>query len=251
LSVLIISIIAYFYWRSTSGSGVKVALRRLPAVDAIDEAIGRSVEMGRPVHFTSGRSNLQGTAAAPMLAGMAALDYISKKGSEQGADLIVSMCQPDTYILADSIVREAYTAMGKPEEFKEDCVRFLSGSQFGYVSAVMGTLQREQPAANILIGSFAAESLIFAETASKVGAFQIAGTQNPSQIPFFVVASDYALIGEEIYALDAYLTKDPALLNALASEDLLKVLTVATIILGAILSTAGISLLADLLSGGG
>jgi hypothetical protein len=159
--------------------------------------------------------------------------------SDRGARLIVSICAPDVFIVAEGITREAYMATGHPEDLQPDTVRFLSGSQFGYASAVMGTFQRERPAANIIIGAFAAESLIFAETASKVGAFQVAGTANPSQIPFFVVAADYSLIGEEIYALDGYLSKEPSIVNSLAAEDILKVLSVVMILIGVLLVTAG------------
>ncbi len=39
-------------------SGKKYQLRPMPALDAIDEAIGRAVEMGRAVHYTPGVGNL-------------------------------------------------------------------------------------------------------------------------------------------------------------------------------------------------
>ena len=66
-------------------------------------------------------------------------------------------------------------------------------------------MYREQPAANILVRAFWAESLIFAEVGAIAGALQIAGTANTHQIQFFVAACDYCLIGEELYAASAYL----------------------------------------------
>ncbi len=68
-------------------------------------------------------------------------------------------------------------------------------------------LFREQVASNIMIGQFAAEALILAEPGNTVGAIQIAGTTNAYQIPFFVVACDYVILGEEIFAAEHTLPK--------------------------------------------
>ena len=74
---------------------------------------------------------------------------------------------------------------------------YLSEEQFAFTAGVDGIMLREKPAANLYLGSFFAESLILAETGFQTGAVQIAGTANIHQLPFFVVACDYTLIGEE------------------------------------------------------
>ena len=61
------------------------------------------------------------------------------------------------------------------------------------------------------MGKFFAESLLFAETGNSIGAIQIAGTGSQTQIPFFVTACDYTLMGEEFFAASAYLSKEPEL----------------------------------------
>ena len=43
-----------------------------------------------------------------------------------------------------------------------------------------------------------------------------------TQIPFFVVACDYTLIGEELYAASAYLGREPILLGTLKAQDYTK-----------------------------
>ena len=78
---------------------------------------------------------------------------------------------------------------------------------------------REKPAAIFLQGTFYAESLILAETGNSVGAIQIAGTDSEHQLPFFIAACDYTLIGEELYAASAYLSREPMLLGSLRGQD--------------------------------
>jgi len=75
---------------------------------------------------------------------------------------------------------------------------------------------------------------------------QISGTAQTSQIPFFLVSTDYCLIGEEIYAAGAYLSNEPALIASLAGQDVGRILAVALGILGSLLTTMGIKALVDL-----
>ncbi len=74
---------------------------------------------------------------------------------------------------------------------------------------------REKPAAIFLLGYYYAEALMLAETGFSVGAIQIAGTDAQAQLPFFITTCDYTLIGEELYAASAYLSREPMLLGSL------------------------------------
>jgi hypothetical protein len=73
--------------------------------------------------------------------------------------------------------------------------------------------------------------LILAETGAEAGSIQIAGTDQVAQLPFFIVACDYTLIGEELYAASAYLGREPILLGSLKAQDYAKA---AVIILAAL-----------------
>jgi hypothetical protein len=97
---------------------------------------------------------------------------------------------------------------------------------------------REKPGANIMIGAYWAESMQLAETGSRVGAMQISGTAQTSQIPFFLVSTDYCLIGEEIYAAGAYLTNEAPLIASLAGQDFGRIIAVILGLIGALLTTA-------------
>jgi hypothetical protein len=97
---------------------------------------------------------------------------------------------------------------------------------------VNGTMLRDHPATNIYMGKFYAESLILAETGALAGSIQIAGTDEIAQIPFFVVACDYTLIGEELYAASAYLGREPLLLGSLKAQDYAKAAVIVIAIIG-------------------
>ena len=114
-------------------------------------------------------------------------------------------------------------------------VHYLTDDQFAYAAGVSGIMMREKPAAVFYQGQFYAESLILAETGNSIGAIQIAGTASPAQIPFFVTACDYTLIGEEYFAASAYLSQDPKLIGGVKGMDIIKVLIIVTIFIAIVL----------------
>ena len=114
---------------------------------------------------------------------------------------------------------------------------YVTDEQFGYVAHLQGLMARERPAACFYLGGFFAESLILAETGNSIGAIQIAGTAQVQQLPFFVAACDYTLIGEEFFAASAYLSGEPDQLGTLKGQDVGKMLVAAGIIIGVVAST--------------
>ena len=192
--------------------GIQLYIRPLAGIDAVDEAIGRATEMGKPILYVLGL----GTAAdIATIASFTILSRVAKKVAEYRTSLIVPCYDPIVMTVAQETVRTSYYDAGRPDAYNQDMVFFLTNYQFAYVGAVNGIMLRQLPATNFYLGKFFAESLLLAETGAVAGSIQIAGTDEVTQIPFFVVACDYTLIGEELYAASAYLGREPVLLGTL------------------------------------
>ncbi len=230
------AVVLVVIWVAKKGSFVPT-LRRITGLDAMEEAVGRATEMGRPVHFSPGIADIAGEFAPQTFAAMEVLSFLTGLSAKYDSELIVSIRMPTVFPVAEDVVKQGYLAAGKADKFKESCVRFLSSEQFAYIAGVLGIMHREKVAANIMVGGFWAESLLMAEGGAHVGAIQIAGTANMLQIPFFVAACDYTLIGEEIYAGGAYLSQDRIKLGSIASQDYLKLALMAMLFVGAVLMT--------------
>ncbi len=216
--------------------GAKLYVRPLAGIDAVDEAIGRATEMGKPILYVMGL----GTAAdIATIASFTILSRVAKKVAEYQTSIIVPCYDPIVMTIAQETVKTAYYDAGRPDAYDEDSVYFLTNQQFAYVGGVNGIMMRQKPATNFYLGKFYAESLIMAETGSLTGAIQISGTDEVTQIPFFVVATDYTLIGEELYAASAYLGREPVLLGTLKAQDYGKALVIISIVIGVIATIAG------------
>ena len=250
LLVLIYIFVVIIYFVDRSSKGRVPRLRRVPGLEMVDEAIGRATEMGRPVFVSHGIASLTSSTTGPQtIAGLGVLSYVAEKCAEVGTKINVPVRRVTIWPIAVEICETGYKKAGKTEDFDvTDQVRFLSSNQFGFSSNYMGWMWRERAAANIMIGAYWAESLQLAETGTRVGAMQIAGTAQTSQIPFFIAACDYCLIGEEIYAAGAYLSKDAEMIGSLAGQDMGKLLAIALIVLGTLIVTAGSDILTRLLS---
>lgn len=231
-AAILIAIIATFVLGSIAiaRSGVPLYIRRIPGLDAIDEAIGRSTEMGRPVTMIPGMTAF-GVVAVQSLT---IFKYITQQIARFATPMRLLTADATVYAVAQEAIQDAYNETGRPDLYDPDSVRFLSDRQFAFASGVAGLIQRERVAANFMFGEFYAESLIFAETGNMVGAIQVAGTISFTQVPFFVAACDYTIIGDEFYATSAYLSREPVLLGSLVGQDLAKLLFVLLTISGAI-----------------
>ncbi|MBS1272366.1 MAG: hypothetical protein MAGBODY4_01510 [Candidatus Marinimicrobia bacterium] len=232
------------YFIRASRKGREIYIRTLPGLEALEESVGRATEMGKPVLYMPGideANNIQ------TLYSMVILRYVTQLVAEYETPLIVTVGKAFVVPLAEETVRQGYMDAGRPDLYNQDIVRYYSDEQFAAAAGVSGVILREKPATNIYLGSFYAESLILAETGFLTGSIQIAGTGNIHQLPFFVVACDYTLIGEEFYAASAYLSEDPKLLGPLKAADWMKILAVGFIGVGAVLETFGIDLFPRLL----
>jgi hypothetical protein len=225
-------LIAYFI--NVARSGKKLWVRPIAGLAAIDEAVGRATEMGRPVLFVTG---IQDINEIQTLAGLTVLSRVAKTAAEYGAQIEVPTCRSLVMAAARETVESAYLAAGRPDSYQPDRIHYLTDEQFAFVAGVTGYMVREEPAACVYMGGFYAESLILAETGNHIGAIQVAGTAMPSQLPFFVAACDYTLIGEEFFAASAYLSDDPLQIGSLKGQDWGKFISVLILVIGICFAT--------------
>lgn len=209
--------------------GVPLKVRKIAGLEAVDEAVGRATEMGRSVLFIPGIGDMN---EIQTIAGLNVLSRVAKTAAEYDATIEIPTPRSLVMTAARETVQAAFLAAGRPDAFNPDAIYYVTDEQFGYVAHVQGLMVRERPAACFYMGSFFAESLILAETGNGIGAIQIAGTAQPAQLPFFVAACDYTLIGEEFFAASAYLSGEPEQLGSLKGQDVGKLIVAAGIIAG-------------------
>jgi len=226
-------ILIYTRW---ARKGKKLFIRKINGLDEVEDAVGRATEMGKPVLFIPG---LQEIDEIETIAAISILGRVAKITARYDTPLLVPVRYPMVMAAGQEVVEQAYIEEGKADAYNKDIVRYVAGEQFAYTATVNGIMMRDRPATNIFMGAFFAESLLLAETGNAAGSIQIAGTAQPSQLPFFIAACDYTLMGEELYAASAYLSREPLLLGGLKGQDWMKILLVISILVGVALLSFG------------
>ena len=227
-------VFAIVYYIMQGAKGKDLYIRKISGLEAVDEAVGRATEMGRPVLFVPGIQDMDNVQT---VAGMSLLSNIAKRTAMYETALDVPVSRSLVMSTGRETVKQAYLEAGRPDLYNDDIVHYITDEQFGYVAAVDGIMVRQKPAACFYLGAFFAESLILAETGNSIGAIQVAGTAMPTQLPFFVAACDYTLIGEELFAASAYLSQDRMMMGSLKGQDAGKAVAMLFIIVGVAAAT--------------
>lgn len=232
LGFIICGLALIYIWKAKRG--IPLFIRNIAGLEAVDEAVGRSTEMGRPILYILGLGDMSDIST---IASLSILERVAKRSAIHGTSLIVPTYDPVVMSAAQEVVKQAHAEAGRPDSYDATKIFYLTADQFGYAAGVDGIMLREKPGAVFMQGYFFAEALIMAETGNSIGAIQIAGTPATTQLPFFIAACDYTLIGEEMFAASAYLSREPLMLGSIKGEDFAKILVIALIGAGVILAT--------------
>ena len=248
LVVIVLMFVFFYIALRLAKKGKAPQIRKITAMDAIDEAVGRATEEGKPVHFTSGYANLtlSNEQGVQVIASISILSHVAALCARFDVPIIYNTDIADSLPLVEDTIQAAYRNEGKPEAYDSKCIRYQP-DQSPYVAAVLATLARERPAVSMLIGGLYYESVVMAEAGNMIGATQIGGTANVHQMPFIICSCDYAMIGEEIYAAAAYVTKNPLTTGGIAASDWTKTVMILMILLGAVLELAHVGVISQFL----
>jgi hypothetical protein len=74
---------------------------------------------------------------------------------------------------------------------------------------------------------------------------QIAGSDSTIQLAFFLVACDYTLIGEELFAASGYLSQDQEVISSIKAQDIMKIIIAVILVAGTIAATLGFEQVAE------
>jgi hypothetical protein len=237
-------LIFFFVAWSNSEQGRSPTLRALRPLTRLRGLIGQSAESGRRLHYSPGSGGLNDQpGAAETLSSLTTLGEISRGTARSGASLEISANDTLTYLAAGDVSEVAFTEAGRPDDFSRDDVHFVTQQdRLAYIAGVESSLATEATAGTVLLGRFDAEYLLAGETASRLAIPQIAGSSRVEAMPLMVLSAgeEETLLGEEIYAVPAYLDHRPALLASLRAQDALRLLVIVAIIVGVIAASTGL-----------
>lgn len=225
------------------GSRSAYGLRSIHALARLRRAIGLAVESGARLHVTLGKSSGIGTPNAASLVALSTLDRITRISLVSDRPPVATSGEAAVSILSQDTLRSAYRSANVPEQYDPARGRLAGVTPLSYAAGALPVIHSEHVAANILIGTHGPESALLAEGAARENAFSLAATDSlPGQAVLYAAAEE-PLIGEELFAVPAYLQAGPYHRASLRAQDILRWIIILLILIGALLKLAGVSLL--------
>jgi hypothetical protein len=213
--------------------------RDIPAFTRLKRAIGTSVEAGTRLHISLGRGGLQTPNAAPGLAGLAMLRYLTEQTSASDNPPVVSSGAADLAILSRDTLQAGYKAASAEELYNPATGRLTGLTPFSFAAGAIPLMEDEAVSANIFIGHFGPEVALLADAAERTNSPAVAAAVDPAAQSVIYASVDDPLIGEELFAAGAYSNAGTAHQASLQVQDILRWAIILVLLAGSALKLIG------------
>jgi hypothetical protein len=214
------------------------ARRPLPALDTLRLALGRGAETGQAVHVSPGASTIgaaDGSRAttAELVAGLLVAERVAGEAALNGAPILVSSGDVVAHLALRGSVRQAYQVAGQAQDYDPARVQLLAHhDDLAYATGVTTLYGRQPLEASATIGGFGQEYLLIGEDGAQRGLPQVAGTTGSVALPLMMLSTPATLVGEEIFAAEAYLAPAGPAQARLLTQDTLRTAVIVLLLAG-------------------
>ena len=216
------------------------AFRDLPSFARLHQAVGRAVEDGSRLHISLGRGGLTTPQSAATLAGLGMLRRLADLTSASDQPPVATSGESTIAILSQDTLQSSSQTATLGAAFDITAGRLAGLTPFSYAAGTLPVMHDENVSATVLMGNFGVEVALLTDAAERKNTYLLAGSDNlPAQAVLYASAPDM-LIGEELFAADAYNNGGPLHSASLTVQDVLRWLLIAAMLFGALLKLAGI-----------
>lgn len=213
--------------------------RDIPAFTRLRQAVGLVVEDGSRLHVSLGHGALTTPQSASALAGLALLRRLADLTSAGDQPPIVTSGDATLAILSQDTLQAA-AKFSEQASFDPTTGRLTGLTPFSYAAGAIPVIRDENVSANLLMGNFGVEVALLTDAVERENTFVLAGSDNLTAQAVIYASVQEPLIGEEIYAAGAYVESGPLDTASLTVQDILRWLIIAAILVGALLTLAGV-----------
>jgi hypothetical protein len=224
--------------------------RPIPGFQRIKRAIGLAVEDGTQLHISLGRGRITDTQAASAFVGLSMMEQLIRSISESDHPPVVSTGNAALAILAQDTIAGTYRDMGISLPNSQLSAEITGLTPYSYAAGTLPLIRDDQVTANVFTGWYGSEAAWLSSSAGRQNCLSIAGTGHlPGQAVFYASAGE-PLIGEELFAGGAYLNAGPMHDASLKTQDILRWIITAVILIGIFLKTVGADRILESLQAG-
>jgi hypothetical protein len=214
-------------------------LHVIPALSRLYRAVGLSVEDGTRLFVSLGRSSLLTPRGGAALAGLGMLRYLVERTSLSDRPPVAVAGEPSLALLAQETLRAGYQAVEAGDLYQPSSGRLSGMTPFAAAAGAMPILHDESVSAAVLAGDFGVEAALLADVAERENNFMLGASSDLASQAALYASAQEPLIGEELFAMGAYLGAGASHTASLTVQDILRWLIILALIAGAALKLVG------------
>jgi len=239
LIITLLSAVLLFLLTISFKGRLRWGIRPMPACAALQRALGLSVEEGTRLHLTLGNASITQPTNTSALVALSTLERMAAISSVSDRPPLATSGEGTIALLSQDTLRATYRLNRTLELYDPHRARLTGVTPLSYVAGALPVASDENVSAHLLIGHFGPEIGLLCEAAQREGAFTLAASDAlPAQAVLFAT-TQYPLIGEELYAIPAYLQAGPAYTASVRIQDFLRWGVMVALVLSVILGILG------------
>lgn len=214
------------------------AFRKIEAVNRLKRTIGMAVEDGSRIHVSLGSSQITEPSNTSALVGLTTLHRVGQLTSTSDLPPIATSGSGSLLILSQDTLKKISVETNTQASFDPNHACMTGPTPFSYAAGMLQSAENNLVNGNVLIGNFGSEAGLLCETLDKARV-AITGSDSIAAQAVFYASTQDTLIGEELYALPAYLSTNPSHQASLRVEDIFRIVIGAMLIVGALMKVFG------------
>ncbi len=240
LGVVLLTGAGILMFTSRIRNGKASTIRLIPEVSRLRRALGLSVEAGTRVHIGLGNSPLTNASSTTSLSGVNTLLGLGLASSTSDHPPLATGGDGSVSLLSKDVLRSVSTETNTRDLYDPDHGVLTGVTPFSYAMGTMDLMRDPGLTTNLLVGTFGAEAGYLSTGNDSPDKFTLAVSDSLVGQSVFFAAGSNVLIGEELFALPAYLAAKPSFLASLKVQDILRLLLCLGLVTAAVLKVLGI-----------
>lgn len=234
LALLVATLLFALFFAVRARTGRVPSVRPLPGIDRLRTKFSEVAESGQPIHVATGAGQLgaPGTTAETIASLMIA-QRIAEETTQRGGNVAATTGEIVGHTALRGAFRRAYRQAGFISDYQPSSVQFAAQNEpTAYAAGVAARYKAEPAAASMVAGNYGAEALLITGEGAAQKIPQIAATTSLAALPVLALSADATLVGEDLFAAEAYLSDQAAPKARLRAHDALRWLIVLALIGG-------------------
>lgn len=214
--------------------------RKIAAMEGVRHQVGRAVEAGTRVHVSLGNANLIDPANTSALVGLSTLHRIAQLTSNSDLPPVCTSGNGGLQVLSQDVLRNNISEAGTLPGFDPHSAQLAGVTPFSYALGTLDAISDSGISANVFIGHIGAEAGYLCEQAEANNIHTLGASDSLIAQSIFFALTPNALLGEELYAVPAYLGYQSAHQASLRVQDIMRLLVSVLLVGGSVLAALGV-----------